>query len=144
MQLRVAAFASVVLLFPALRPARSGQESAPAPSVAGPAQDAPAPRPRSVFFYLMDTCRGDRPTFDGYERDTTQFLARLAERAVVFEACYSQAAWTKPSMAALLSSQYPSTTGVYRMEDRLADEVLTWPRCCARTGSTPPASRRTS
>ncbi len=127
MKFHVTALASVVILFPTHPPAPSRQEPIPAPPVAAPGQDTPAPRPRSVLFYLMDTCRGDRPTFDGYERDTTPFLARLAERAVVFEACYSQAAWTKPSMAALLSSQYPSTTGVYRMEHRLADEVLTWP-----------------
>jgi arylsulfatase A-like enzyme/ankyrin repeat protein len=125
--LHVSALASVVLAVSTVRPIRSGQAPVAAPSVASPAQAAPAHRPRSVLFYLEDTCRGDRPTFDGYERDTTPFLARLAEHAVVFEDCTSQAAWTKPSMASLLTSQYPSTTGIYRMTDRLADEALTWP-----------------
>ena len=45
-------------------------------------QDAPAPRQRSVLFYLMDTCRNDRMGFDGYERKTTPFLEWLAEVAV--------------------------------------------------------------
>jgi len=118
MPLAVFALVALAHLFP-------GQE--PAPPVAGAAQAAPAKRPRSVLFYLMDTCRGDRPTFDGYARDTTPFLARMAERAVVFEDCTSQAPWTKPSMAALLTSQYASATGIYRMGDRLADEALTFP-----------------
>jgi len=91
------------------------------------AQQAPSPRPRSVLFYLVDTCRGDRMGFDGYERETTPFLDRLAAQSVVFEACYSQAAWTKPSMASMLTSQYPSATGIYRMDQRLEPDFVTWP-----------------
>jgi arylsulfatase A-like enzyme/ankyrin repeat protein len=98
------------------------------------AQDSPAPRPRSVLFYLMDTCRHDRTSFDGYERETTPFLEWLAERSVVFEACYSQAPWTKPSMASMLSSLYPSATGDYRMEHQLSDEHLTWPELMRANG----------
>ena len=97
------------------------------PAWAGNPQDSPAPRPRSVLFYLVDTCRGDRMAYDGYERKTTPFLEWLAARAVVFEACYSQAPWTKPSMASMLTSQYPGKMGIYRMEHRLPHEVLTWP-----------------
>jgi len=97
-------------------------------------QEPAAPRPRSVLFYLVDTCRQDRLGFDGYARPTTPFLDWLALRSVVFEACYSQAAWTKPSMASMLSSQYPSTTGVYRMDHRLADDVVTWPEVLQANG----------
>ncbi len=96
---------------------------------------APEARPRSVLFYLMDTCRHDRVGFDGYERKTTPFLEWLAERSVVFEACYSQAPWTKPAMASMLSSQYPSTTSVYRVKDRLPAEVLTWPEVMQANGT---------
>src|SRR5262245_27894198 len=102
----------------------------PAPA----SQAVPAKRPRSVLFYLIDTCRGDRMGFDGYERRTTPFLDELAERSVVFEHCTSQASWTKPSMASMLTSQYPSSTGVYRMEQRLPEELLTWPEVLRRNG----------
>lgn len=91
-------------------------------------------RPRSVAFYLVDTCRHDRMSYVGYERATTPFLEWLAERSVVFEACYSQAAWTKPSMASMLSSQYPSTTGVYKMMQRLPESFLTWPEVLQASG----------
>ena len=50
------------------------------PAWAGNPQDSPAPRPRSVLFYLVDTCRGDRMAYDGYERKTTPFLEWLAAR----------------------------------------------------------------
>ncbi len=91
------------------------------------AQDAAEPRPRSVLFYVMDTCRQDRLSSHGYGRETTPFLEWLAERSVVFENCSSQAPWTKPSMASMLSSQYPSATGVFRMDQQLPDRFVTWP-----------------
>lgn len=106
-----------------------------APSaLAQESQATPEPRERSVVFYLMDTTRSDRLGFDGYERETTPFLDWLAERSVVFETCYAQGDWTKPSMAALLTSQYPSTTGVYKMQDRLPDRFQTWPEALQAGG----------
>ncbi len=104
------------------------------PTWAGDPQDSPEPRPRSVLFYLVDTCREDRMAYDGYERKTTPFLEWLAARSVVFEACYSQAPWTKPSMASMLSSQYPGSLGVYRMEHRLPDRIRTWPEILHANG----------
>jgi arylsulfatase A-like enzyme len=104
--------------------------ASPAPA----AQAESAQRPRSVLFYLIDTCRGDRTGPGGYRRGTTRFLDELAQRAVVFERCSSQASWTKPSMASLLTSQYPSTTGVYRMEQRLPEALLTWPEVLRGNG----------
>ncbi len=106
------------------------QSLVPEGSPAGEAES----RPRSVLFYLMDTCRQDRMGFNGYERETTPFLEWLSERSVVFEACYSQAPWTKPSMASMLTSRYPSTTGIYRMDQRLSDAFLTWPEVLQANG----------
>ncbi len=150
MRPRTSGFAAVALLSfaPSVSPAGAAtfgalqavQPSAAEPSAgaavlaeAGP-QDSRAPRPRSVLFYLIDTCRRDRMTFAGYERKTTPFLAWLAARSVVFEACYSQAPWTKPSMASMLTSRYPSSTGVYRMEQQLPAEHLTWPEALKAKG----------
>ncbi len=101
--------------------------AAQGPDPLPPEGAAAAERPPSVVFYLMDTCRDDRLSYRGYERPTTPFLEWLAERAVVFESCYAQAAWTKPSMASMLSSQYPSTTGIYKLDQRLDDRFQTWP-----------------
>ena len=95
---------------------------------------ASGPRARSVVFYLVDTCRGDRLGFGGYDRGTSPFLDWLAARSVVFESCSSQAPWTKPSMASMLSSQYPSTVGLYRMNQRLDPAVLTWPEVLREGG----------
>lgn len=93
-----------------------------------------ASRPRSVVFYLMDTCRNDRLGFNRYHRETTPFLKWLAERSVVFEACYSQAPWTKPSMASILSSKFPSKMDAHQLQYRLPDEVKTWPEVLQDNG----------
>jgi len=106
-------------------------------AVLAPAQEPEAPpaqRPRSVLFYLVDTCRDDHLAFEGYGRETTPFLKWLAERSVVFENCSGQAAWTKPAMASMLTSQYPSTTGIYRMEQRLPGRFVTWPEVLQANG----------
>jgi len=103
-------------------------------ALSGSASTQDEPRPRSVLFYLMDTCRHDRVGLDGYERKTSPFLDWLAERSVVFESSYSQAPWTKPSMASMLTSQYPSTTGVYRVEHQLSDQFQTWPEVLQANG----------
>ncbi len=96
------------------------------PQEAGAASPSAA-RERSVVFYLMDTCRNDRMAFRGYERETTPFLKWIAERSVVFDTCYSQAPWTKPSMASMLSSSYPADAAAHKLDYQLPDEVLTWP-----------------
>ncbi len=91
-------------------------------------------RPRSVLFYLVDTCRNDRMGFTGYGRETTPFLEWIAERAVTFDACYAQAPWTKPSMASILTSRYPSSTGVYKMTQRLPQKFETLPEVLRENG----------
>ncbi len=91
-----------------------------------PSPKTVTPRP-NILFYLIDTCRADSLSPYGYERETSPFLERLAEEGVTFESCISQAAWTKPSMGAILTSKYPSATGVYTIWERLHNDHVTFP-----------------
>lgn len=68
--------------------------------------------PRGVILVSLDTLRADRVGFQGYERATTPFLDRLAEKGLIFERAYSQAPWTLPAHATLLTSMYPSVLGL--------------------------------
>jgi len=94
----------------------------------------PAERPRSVLFYVIDTLRADHLGLYGYERETDPFLAELAARSVVFERCYSQAPWTKPSVAAILTSRYPAEMGIYQLRHVLPDSYLTFPELLQQAG----------
>lgn len=71
-----------------------------------------APRPRGVVLISLDTLRADRLGFQGYERPTSPFLDSLAARSLVFDDAISQAPWTGPAHASMLTSMYPSTLGL--------------------------------
>ena len=70
------------------------------------------PRRSNVLLIVIDSLRKDRMSTYGYARDTTPHITRLAREAVTYTRAISQAPWTTPSIAALLSSRYPSTLGI--------------------------------
>ncbi|HEV7670914.1 MAG TPA: sulfatase [Thermoanaerobaculia bacterium] len=62
----------------------------------------------NVLFILIDTVRADHLTPYGYRRDTSPEIARwLAAKGTTVETAYSQAPWTLPSLAAIMSGRYP-------------------------------------
>lgn len=84
-------------------------------------------RQPNVLVYLIDTLRADHCTPYGYARDTTPQLKRLADEGWLFERAYSQAPWTRPSVATLFSSYLHSfhnsskTTGLSPEIETLAE-----------------------
>ncbi len=77
---------------------------------AQPAAAAPSKTRRpDVLFLLADTLRADALGAWGGDPTRTPALNRLSERAVVFDFASSQAPWTLPSVASLLTSNFPST-----------------------------------
>jgi len=48
----------------------------------------------------------DHTNLDGYIHDTTPFIESYAKKGVVFSNAFSQAPWTRPSMASIHSSLY--------------------------------------
>lgn len=62
----------------------------------------------NVLFILIDTLRADHLTPYGYKRDTSPEIARwMAAGGTTVETAYSQAPWTLPSLAAIMSGRYP-------------------------------------
>jgi arylsulfatase A-like enzyme len=66
----------------------------------------------SIVLVTIDALRPDHLGFNGYARDTSPTLDKLAQAGVVFERATSQAAQTWPSVASFLSGRYPTRTGV--------------------------------
>jgi arylsulfatase A-like enzyme len=62
---------------------------------------------------VIDTLRADHLGCYGYSRNTSPNIDRLAREAIVYKNAISQAPWTLPSVASLLTSQYPSVLGIY-------------------------------
>ncbi|MCP4639731.1 MAG: sulfatase [bacterium] len=82
-------------------------------SVVAPAPRIPDPDPSytptfNVLIVLADALRADRLGCYGCEQDTSPTIDALAQRGYLFEHCYSQAPWTKPSVASMLTGYVPS------------------------------------
>lgn len=72
----------------------------------------------SVVMILIDTLRADYLGTYGFQGDVSPHLDALARDGVVFEKCFSQSPWTKPSVATLFTGLYPSVHKVYTEEGK--------------------------
>ena len=73
----------------------------------------PAERPNVVVF-VLDSVRADRTSLDGYGRDTTPNLDRIADQpdGRSFETAIAHTRYTLPSSASILTGQYPGDHGL--------------------------------
>ncbi len=83
----------------------------------------PAKRPNIVLI-VVDTLRRDHLGVYGYERPTSPNLDCLAADAVRYDAAQSQAPWTLPSVAALLTGRDVAPLGIVDDENVLDEEFL--------------------
>lgn len=73
-------------------------------------------RPANVVLIAIDTLRLDRTSLlDHTERNTTPHLADLARRGTHFEHAISQAPWTMPAFASVMTGRYPREHGDFRI-----------------------------
>jgi arylsulfatase A-like enzyme len=82
-------------------------------------------RPQAVILIIADTLRRDHLDSWRYGRQTAPQLASLAEGGVRFADAVAQAPWTKSSVPSILSSRYPTSHGVFGLEDRLPASAVT-------------------
>ena len=66
-----------------------------------------APQPPNILFICVDTLRPDRLGYTGYDRPTSPVVDSLAAGGRVFSHAYSQAGWTLPAMATIMTGRYP-------------------------------------
>jgi arylsulfatase A-like enzyme len=93
---------------PALRRARAGGQGRP-----------------NVVLIIADTLRADAVGAYGGVAAVTPALDHLAADGVRFENAYAQSTWTRPSIATILTSLYPSVHGAVHKMDALPDSVTT-------------------
>jgi len=68
-------------------------------------------RPKNLVLITVDTLRPDHLGCYGYARPTSPTIDALAKESVVFDDAWSQAGWTLPSVATILTGQYPRDHG---------------------------------
>ena len=84
-----------------------------------------AGRRPNVLLIVIDTARGDRFSFNGYDRQTSPILDALARDGAVYTQAYSPAPWTVPAHASLFTGQYPSLHRTDCGSLRLPDGTVT-------------------
>jgi arylsulfatase A-like enzyme len=82
-----------------------------------PAADpvAPKPKPKNILILASDSFRADRLSCNGYGRNTSPNIDRLAAQGINFRQCYTPIASTLESLTTMFSSQYPHTHGIQHM-----------------------------
>lgn len=88
----------------------------------------------NIVLIVIDTLRRDRLGCYGHDRGTSPNIDRLADFSTVFENAYSQAPWTLPSMAALLTSRYPSELGIRGFNQRIPETEILLPEILSAHG----------
>ena len=74
------------------------------------AEKTPTSQPHVVFI-VIDTLRYDHTSLAGYHRDTTPALKRIADQGLNIENHFSNAPWTKASVATMLTGLLPGARG---------------------------------
>ena len=97
---------------------RVGVPQPQSPETAGAALGGTDP-PRGVILIMCDTLRADHLEMYGHESETAPFLAEMASGGALFLDNVSPATWTKVSTPAIMTSLYPSSTGVRDFADQL-------------------------
>ncbi len=90
-----------------------------------PPEEPVAPFEGNVVVVLIDALRADRVGAYGYPLPTTPHIDALAAEGVVFDAALSHSTWTKPAIATLFTSLYPSQHGIQRASLEAGQELRT-------------------
>ncbi len=99
------------------------------------ASDGNAEQP-NVILYVVDALRADALGLHGAGGARSPIIDRLGRNGLVYSRAYAAASWTKPSVATLLTSLYPSThrLGARFYSDPLPRTVLTLQDALAANG----------
>jgi arylsulfatase A-like enzyme len=89
----------------------------------GPTQEAR--NPRSVVLIGVDTLRFDRTRPDAGAPPLMRRLARFGEGGAVFTEATSQAPWTLPSFASIMTGRYPHEHGALSLQGLLRPREVT-------------------
>ena len=82
-------------------------------------------KPTNVILIVLDTLRADHLGSYGSDRGLTPNLDHLASTSIVFENAVATSSWTRPSIASMLTSKYPTSLQLFNRKDALPDEQQT-------------------
>jgi len=81
-----------------------------------------------IYIFLIDACQAGHLGVYGYKRNTSPNIDKFARDAVVFENAYTNAAFTRASVASIFSGYYPEHHKVRVMRDSIPPGIVTLPQ----------------
>lgn len=129
--LALGVLSALVLVLPPLYLERA--RSVHAVATGSPIGDMQGERPNIVFI-LIDALRADHLPIYGYSRQTAPNLTALARRSMTFTRMYAQASSTRPSVATIFSSLYPTVHKASYERDFLPESVTVLPEILRAAG----------
>ena len=93
----------------------------------------------NVIVISITNLRNDHLGYNGYFRDTTPNIDKLAANSLVFENAFSHASWTLPVGISFFTSLYPFTHKVMNRwtgQTKLRDNIITLPEILEKQGYT--------
>jgi len=106
-------------------PGRAVPDFAPAKKAEGP----------NVILIAIDALRADYlPTYSTSPEIATPNLDVFVKDSVLFDSCFAQASWTKPSFATIFSGRYPESHSATSKISSLPDEVTTFAEIFSEAG----------
>ncbi len=78
-----------------------------------------------IFLYVVDTLRADHVSCYGYEKKTTPHFDAFAEENALYLNAFSNASWTRPSAACILTGLYPKNHKTQLYGHSLPKEAVT-------------------
>jgi len=121
---------ALVIIFLVILFSQSGKNFDNRVSFDGASEDYKCPD-CNVILITVDALRPDHLGCYGYERNTSPNIDKFAKEEGIL---FSQASWTCPSIHSLISSTYPSTTGVYLWDQSLSDLTPTLTQILKKKG----------
>ncbi|MBK8588449.1 MAG: sulfatase-like hydrolase/transferase [Sandaracinaceae bacterium] len=88
----------------------------------------------NVLVIVVDTLRADHLPAWGYQTGSTPHLDAFAADAVRFDQAFSNASWTRPSFASIMTGRMPSSHTVMGKGSRLPEEITTMAEAMSARG----------
>ena len=104
------------------------------PSTNGAKGKGASPDRPNILLIVVDTLRRDHLSCYGHPVNTSPAIDALAAKSVVYNRAYAQAPWTTPSLAALLSSRYPTALGIKGDRSALSPDLVLLPEVLQEAG----------
>jgi hypothetical protein len=88
-------------------------------------ENVPHSKKPDILFYVVDALRADHLSCYGYERRTSPNIDKFGQENSLYLNAYSNASWTKPSGASILTGLYPKHHKTMKRDEKLPDNVVT-------------------